>query len=204
LTDYIDDAVAIINPAGGPLPVTLKSFSAVLSGNSVVKLNWVTSMEINSKGYAVERSTDGRNFTAVATIDGAGNTASERAYSISDNILAVTAPIVYYRLRQTDFDGKGSVSKTITVRLKKSAHDFTVSPNPFNGYVNINIDWNKNENSTVKVFNMMGREVVSKNVQLIKGTNYVPVTELSALPAGNYIIQFNDGEKRIYKQITKQ
>jgi uncharacterized repeat protein (TIGR01451 family) len=204
LTNYVDDGIAIINPAGGPLPVTLKSFAVSLSGSSLVKVNWITTMELNCKGYEILRSTDGRNFVTVATIEGSGNTSSEHSYSASDNILAVTNDIVYYRLKQTDFDGKGSFSRTVSVRLKKSTADFTVSPNPFHNFVNINIEWNKNETANVKVFNMTGREIVSKNIPMIKGTNYVPIDELSALPAGSYVLQFNTGEKRVYKQIVKQ
>lgn len=200
---YVDDGVAYINPDGGPLPVTLKSFTASLNGNSV-KLNWATSMELNSKQYLIQRSTDGRMFTTVAVVDAAGNSSSEKAYSINDDVTAVTGAITYYRLNQVDLDGKSSYSKVISVRLKKGLSDFTVSPNPFRSYVNVNIDWSKNELTTVKVLNMTGRELVSKTVQMIKGTNYVQLDEVSKLPAGNYILQFNTGSERITKQLTKQ
>ncbi len=204
LVSFVDDATVVINPQGGPLPVTLKSFTASLATNSLVKVNWVTSMEINSKKYDIERSIDARLFNTVATISGGGNTSSEKSYSISDDVTAVTASIVYYRLKQVDFDGKASYSKVVSVKLKKGIKDFTVSPNPFRSYVNINIDWAKNETTAVKVFNMTGRELISKNIQMAKGTNYVSIIELAALPAGNYILQLNNADGRIYKQITKQ
>jgi hypothetical protein len=79
-----------------------------------------------------------------------------------------------------------------------------VSPNPFSSYVNISIDWSKTENTTVKVFSMSGREIVAKNVQMTKGTNYVAISELNALPVGSYIIKFNTAEGSIYKQVIKQ
>lgn len=203
-TPFVDDATAVINPEGGPLPVTLKSFAANLTAANVVKINWVTTMEINSKKYEIERSLDGKIFNSVTTIGGAGNSNIEHAYSINDNVSTVNASIIYYRLKQVDFDGKGSYSKVVSVKLKKGIKDFTVSPNPFHSYVNINIDWAKNENTIVKVFNIAGRELVSKNIEMTKGTNYVALSELSTLPSGNYIIQFNTADGRIYKQITKQ
>ncbi len=199
-----DDATAILEPLGGPLPVTLKTFFANLSGNNVVKINWATAMEINCSRYDIERSMDGKIFNTAATVAGNGNTSSERNYSINDNIAAVTSPVVYYRLQQVDMDGKKSYSKVVSVKLKKTTNDFTVSPNPFSSYININIEWNKNENTNVKVFSMAGRELVSKNVQMYKGTNYVALNELSFLPAGNYFIQLNTAEGRIFKQVTKQ
>ncbi|HMO60456.1 MAG TPA: T9SS type A sorting domain-containing protein [Ferruginibacter sp.] len=201
---YVDDGVAIINPVGGPLPVTLKSFAASLLGTSTVRLNWTTSMEINSKYYDIERSFDGRTFTKVAVVEGAGNTTNESRYNITEDITALNASTIYYRLKQVDYDGQFSYSKVIALRLKKSAGSLTVSPNPFNGYVNINIDWDKNERTAVKVFNMNGTELVYKTVQLAKGTNNIQLDELYKLPAGNYILQFNNGSERVYKQITKQ
>ena len=198
-----DDGTAILEPSGGPLPVTLKSFMARLLANNQVKLNWGTSMEINCSKYIIERSADGRIFTNAGSIAGSGNTNTDRNYTFNDDVTAITSGIVYYRLKQIDIDGRSSYSKIVSVRLKKSTNDFTVSPNPFSSYVNINIEWAKNETTFVKVFNMSGKELLSKNIQLYKGTNYVPLTELSSLPAGNYFIQFNTGEGRIFKQVTK-
>lgn len=199
-----DDGTAILEPQGGPLPVTLTAFFANLLTGNLVKLDWTTSMEINCSRYDIERSADGRLFVTVGSIAGNGNSSVAKSYSINDDVAGVTSSITYYRLKQVDFDGKKSYSKVIAVRLKKSNADFTVSPNPFTSHVNINLDWSKNEMSVIKVYNMTGRELVSKTVQLYKGTNYVPVNELSNLAAGNYIIQFNTSTGKIFKQITKQ
>jgi uncharacterized repeat protein (TIGR01451 family) len=199
-----DDGTAILEPLGGPLPVTLKSFLASLISNNLVKLNWATSMEINCKKYEVERSADGKIFTVVSTLAGNGNSSTEKNYTANDDVTSITSSIVYYRLKQTDADGKSSISKVISVRLQKATSSFTVSPNPFSSYVNISIDWTKTENTTVKVFSMSGKEMVAKNVQMTKGTNYVAINELNALPAGGYIIKFNTAEGSIYKQVIKQ
>ena len=199
-----DDGTAILEPQGGPLPVTLKTFLANLVSANLVKLNWVTTMEINCSRYDIERSFDGKMFSTISTVAGNGNTNVEKNYAINDDVTAVTGNIVYYRLKQVDFDGKKSYSKVVSVKLKKGTGDFTVSPNPFSSYVNINIDWTKNETSVVKVLSMSGKQLASKNVQLHKGTNYVALQELSSLPAGNYLLQFNTTEGSIFKQVTKQ
>jgi len=199
-----DDATAILEPLGGPLPVTLKNFLATLSSSNLTKLTWTTTMEINCKKYEIERSVDGRIFTLAGTVDGSGNTSIEHSYFFNDDIGAVKNNTVYYRLKQLDFDGRASYSKVLSLRLKIIANSFTVSPNPFSSYVNINLDWNKNETANVKVLSMNGKELVSKNIQLIKGTNYVSVNELSPLPSGMYIIQVNSNEGGVIKQVTKQ
>jgi len=203
-TKSTDDATAILEPMGGPLPVTLKNFLANLSSANTVKLSWTTTMEINCRSYSIERSIDGKIFTNAGTMDGSGNSSIEKNYSYSDDIASIKNNTVYYRLKQTDFDGRNSYSKIISVRLKTAATGFTVSPNPFSSHVNINIDWNKNEAANVKVISMNGKELVSKNIQFIKGTNYVSLNELSPLPAGMYIIQVNSNEGSLIKQVTKQ
>ena len=61
-----DDGTAILEPQGGPLPVTLISFLANLN-NQLVDVKWSTSMEINSSKYFIERSIDAINFNSIAT-----------------------------------------------------------------------------------------------------------------------------------------
>ena len=199
---FTDDGTAILEPLAGPLPVTLKSFTAILLRSNMIKLDWATLQEINCDRYEIERSTNGRTFSKTGTVKGHGFTSLDMYYTLNDDVTALTGNIVYYRLRQIDIDGKSSFSKVVSVRLKKST-DFTVSPNPFNSYVNINIDWKNNETTVLKVFTMSGTEVFSKNIKMSKGTNYVQLSELSTLTSGNYIIQFNSSEGKIFKQVSK-
>jgi len=197
-----DDGTAILEPLGGPLPITLKTFTATLQSNNMVQLAWSTLMEINCDRYEIERSIDGIQFSKTGTIAGHGYTHLDQYYKMTDDITGLKAGLVYYRLRQLDIDGKSSLSKVVSLRLKKSS-DFTISPNPFSSYVNINIDWAKSENTIIKIFSMSGREMFSKNIQMNKGTNYVQLSELSSFSAGNYLIQFTTTEGKIFKQVTK-
>ena len=204
LVDFVDDATAVINPAGGSLPVTLTSFSATLLADKKVKVVWSTSMEYNSKSFEIERSGDGVKFRTVATKSASGNSTSKITYSINDDIADVTSPIVYYRLKQIDVDGKTAFSKIVPVKLKKALGDFTVSPNPFISNLNINIVWDKNETTLVKVYNVTGAEVISKMVTMIRGYNYVAIDDLARVPSGSYIVQFMTAGGRIFKQVIKQ
>ncbi len=204
LVDFVDDATAVINPDGGSLPVTLTSFSASLLADKKVKVAWSTSMEYNSKSFEIERSSDGVKFKTVATKLANGNSTSKINYFINDDIADVTSPIVYYRLKQIDVDGKNAFSKIVPLKLKKTLGNFTISPNPFNNNVNINIEWDKNETTVVKVFNVTGAQVLSKSVTMIKGYNYIAIDELSQVPSGSYIVQFITANGKLLKQIVKQ
>ncbi|MDB5277912.1 MAG: hypothetical protein JWR61_2867 [Ferruginibacter sp.] len=200
---YSDDATAIINPAS-VLPVTLTFFTAELSPNKQVKLTWNTSMELNSQSFTVERSTNGASFKAVATKPAAGNSSTPLTYFTTDDVSAVTAPFAYYRLLQTDINGRLAASKVVAVRLSKTSGAFNVSPNPFRNTAHISIDWDKNETTVVKVFSVTGTTVVVKSIAMKKGTNYFVLDELAALPSGNYIVEFTTASGKLNRQIIKQ
>ncbi|MEO8764662.1 MAG: T9SS type A sorting domain-containing protein [Ginsengibacter sp.] len=202
--DFVDDGTAIINPDNGPLPVTMVSFNASLFQDNKVRLDWSTSMEINCSKYKIERSFDGNVFSEVASVAGSGTTSLFHAYSATDDISAATGSVVYYRIKQLDIDGKGSYSKILPVKLKAGSRQITISPNPFNSYLNINMEWNRSEVIAAKVINVQGKEVAVKNIQMNKGLNYISMDELSKLPAGNYFIQFVSGAERFTQKITKQ
>jgi len=204
LIDYVDDATGSMSPPPVLLPVVLTSFTAILQSTKQVKVTWSTSMEVNSSKYEVERSVDGINYQVVATKAAAGNSSIKLIYTIIDNVTALTAPVVYYRLKQIDIDGQKSRSKVASVRLKKIIGNFSVSPNPFSNNVNINIEWNKNENTVVRVFNILGKEIISKNVTMINGYNNVIIDELERVIPGTYIIQFNTATEKLIKQVIKQ
>jgi uncharacterized repeat protein (TIGR01451 family) len=205
LVDYVDDGTASLNGGAeaGPLPVTLTSFTASLVSPSQVKVSWSTSMEINSSKFEVERSTDGVAFNAVATKAGSGNSNLQTDYSLNDDVTAINNAVVYYRLKQFDIDGKASISKIVSVRLKKTTGAFSVSPNPFRNTANISIDWDKNETTVVKVFSVTGTAVVAKSIAMKKGTNYFVLDELSKLPSGNYIVEFTTASGKLTRQIIK-
>lgn len=197
-----DDGTAILEPLASPVPVTLKSFTAVLLRSTSVKVDWNTLQELNCERYEIERSIDGKTFTKVGSVRGHGFTSLDLYYTFTDDIAGISSSIVYYRLRQVDIDGFSSFSKVVSVRVKGNA-DFTASPNPFSSYININIDWTSTENTVLKIYTMSGREVFSKNIKMNKGINYIQLNELSGLPSGNYLVQFNGADGRVYKQVSK-
>ena len=61
------------------------------------------------------------------------------SYSSIDNLFSPVGIIVYYRLKQIDLDGKGSYSKIVTLKTKRSEKNLLISPNPFKSYLNVNL-----------------------------------------------------------------
>jgi uncharacterized repeat protein (TIGR01451 family) len=204
--DFVDDGTAIINPDAGPLPlpVTLLSLNAYLMQDNKVKIDWSTSMEINCDKFNIERSYDGNLFSTVSVVAGNGTSFLKHSYSILDDISAATGAIVYYRLKQIDIDGKATYSKVLAVKLKKSNRQIAISPNPFSSYLNINAEWNRTEAAAARVINAEGKEVISKNIKMNKGLNYILIDEVSKLAAGNYFIEIISNTERFTVKVTKQ
>lgn len=201
---FVDDGTSIINPDFGPLPITMDSFNGILMQGGKVKLDWSTSMEINCKGYIVERSFDGNLFLEIDSVAGNGTTSKIHFYSAFDDVSAVIGEEVYYRIKQFDVDGNTSYSKIIRVQIANENSRVIISPNPFKNNLNISVSWNKIENMKIRIVNVLGREVFSKNVVTNKGLNYIGLDALSKLAAGNYFVQFISGSQTIAREITKQ
>ncbi|PKR80526.1 hypothetical protein CW751_09125 [Brumimicrobium salinarum] len=92
-----------------PLPIELISFSADESAfKNQVDLNWSTASEKNNDFFTLEKSTNGKDWELLKTLNGAGNSTHTLKYRWTDQ--SPYSGISYYRLKQTDFDGKFSYS----------------------------------------------------------------------------------------------
>jgi hypothetical protein len=125
-----------------PLPIELLSFDAKLK-DDIVELTWTTASEINNDYFTIEKTKDGKTFEQVATIKGAG-TSNEviNYFAIDENPYQY---ISYYRLKQTDFDGKYKYSDLVSVnnphKYNYNNNGLIVYPNPSkskNFYIKIN------------------------------------------------------------------
>ena len=86
-----------------PLPIELISFDGYADGEVNV-LNWSTASERNNDYFTIERSEFGMKWQEIGKIDGAGNSSVEIKYEFIDQEPLVSTS--YYRLKQTDYDGK--------------------------------------------------------------------------------------------------
>jgi hypothetical protein len=96
-----------------------------------VQLGWLTASEENSSHFEVERSSDGRNFTTLATVNAQGNSSSPVTYAEAD--MSPLSATSYYRLRMVDLDGTFSYSKTVAVSSASAGLQVRAYPNPSKG-----------------------------------------------------------------------
>ena len=141
-------------------PIELTSFNATNRAQDVL-LRWTTATEINNDYFTLERSTDTENWTIIGTVDGAGNSNTSLNYRFVDDE-APNGGIVYYRLKQTDFDGKFEYSDIIDVNRSNSNNvELTVSPVPSTGIINLNSNQTFG-NSRIIIIDNAGNKVYDK------------------------------------------
>lgn len=198
-TTDIDEQVRFSSPYMGadeipshPLPVTLVSFTAKNNKGDVL-LKWVTASEINNKGFFVERSLDGKSFTDIAFVKGAGNTIQVMQYSLTDAsaFIKSSAQTLYYRLRQVDLNGKQSISPIAIVQQEElnEGNDLQVYPNPFTNNINIKLHADVASQVALVVFDLSGRPVLNKTFDVVAGSNVLKLAEMEQLNQGVYFIR---------------
>lgn len=111
------------------LPVTLINFDASVNDNNQVELAWATAEEIGNSFFSIERSADGVEFEIIGTREGAGNSNSIVEYQFID--IHPLKGQVFYRLRQTDFNGEFEHSgiRRVFVDTEETI-EYRVYPNP--------------------------------------------------------------------------
>ncbi|MDE3250059.1 MAG: T9SS type A sorting domain-containing protein [Bacteroidota bacterium] len=172
--------------AGGALPLTFLSFTAIAKSN-IVWLEWKTANEINTKDFVVQRSADGNSWFDIGTVEAGGQNAAVLRYSYADN--APAAGQNYYRLLQRDKDGQFSYSKIQSITVNGQGTDFRVLVNPVNGKT---LELQTSVASIARIYNLQG--IVLKQVQLSGGRNTIDVSGLAAgsysISTGNQVQQF--------------
>ncbi len=182
------------------LPVKLLSFNGITKNSDVI-LKWVTVSEINNKGFEVERSFDAKIFKTIGFVKGAGNSNATINYNLLDAGVLNNSPLVYYRLKQIDFDGTISYSQIIRISVNgESKNSVAVFPNPFTNDFNISFVSNVEGNITYDILDIQGKVIVSKNEFVVQGSNTIVIDNCNNFNNGIYFVRFNiNGETQVMK-----
>lgn len=179
-----NNIISIGTLIGNPLPIELLNFSANKVGEDV-QLNWTTTSEINNNYFTVERSKDGISFEKVLQVKGAKNSNSVLNYSAMDD--KPYEGISYYRLKQTDMNGKFVYENMVEVNFKK-LFNATMYPNPFSTSLTMMInDTSQTTHYTICIYNAQGEEVTNTIVN-----KQLTVFETGNLSSGVYFYKMLD------------
>lgn len=170
------------------LPIELTFFRVEPTGSNVV-LKWQTASEENNDFFTIERSVDARQYEVVAIMKGAGTSFSSTDYAFPD-----TNPVFgtsYYRLKQTDFDGRYEYFGPIPVFFTQvDASLIKVFPNPVKPGQSVEVitGADNNEPVGVRVLDLQGkmlyRSRASGSVSSVLLPNFSPGIYLVEVTAG--------------------
>lgn len=158
-----------ISCGASSLPITL-IFFMVKQEDEKIMLSWETASEINNDCFTVERSKENGFFEKILDVDGAGNSSQQLFYETADE--DPVDGVSYYRLRQTDYDGRYSFSRTVEVNIdRKSATG--ISPNPLTNdqEVLLSYESSHDEQISIRIRDALGITVCTLSRQTTKGVN---------------------------------
>ncbi len=184
-----------------PLPVTWLYFEGENAGTDHI-LRWATASEQDNDYFRLERSFDATHWITIAEVEGAGNSTTASTYSYIDT--NVPFGIVYYRLRQVDFQGEFDFAPHV-ISLKRDTSDdeldFLIYPNPtITGTVQFRMSKAFDTRLKVSIFDMSGKLLKQEYVQVDGQGTSAPI-ECDFDP-GIYLFRVSTNDKMLAKPLV--
>ena len=163
--DNISVTIYFTDPS--TLPVSLVNFSAK-KNNGSININWTTDDEAGLNNYEVQRSSDGRNFSNIQSVQ-SRNSVSRTSYSATDS--KPLNGIGYYRLKMVEVVGGATYSKIVTVQFA-TGNLITIYSTLWKKGTTLNISNPNNEKLTAHFFNSAGQHIgISTTISSALPTN---------------------------------
>ncbi len=184
-----------------PLPVELLFFDAQKNKNGSVLCSWSTASEINCDFFVVEAATKislngNLEFNEIGTVKGAGNSTNSINYSLTD--YAAYTGVVYYRLKQVDFDGAIQYSSVVAINFNHASGEnnlVSVAPNPVTINSEVAIYSEFEQAVSISLNDPAGRVVLKQNYILHEGINSIKIFENSLPSSGFYFLSMESTSK---------
>ncbi len=182
------------------LSVQLLYFKGKYEQNTAL-LEWSSANEINNESFIVERSRYENNFEPVGEVKGAGNSTVEKNYSFIDKYPFPGTN--YYRLKQVDYDGNFSYSKTISITTSDKRHTINIYPVPSDKELNCEFYSSENFLVDIAVTDVLGNTILRKDLKAKQGMNKEKI-DIEILSPGIYFLKIYDGIKQEQMELIKQ
>lgn len=171
-------------PSGGPLPLkTGFDLSAQLKDGQIT-IVWSDFNRLVNSSYDIEKSIDGVNFNALATV----LATNDLRYNYADNIISSNNTQLYYRIKITGKDGTTLYSDVIAIKLSV-ANNVKAWPNPFVKSINLSYNSTVSAFTQIQLTDIAGRIIKNYSFDFKKGINQVNLEGISNLVSGNYFVR---------------
>jgi hypothetical protein len=185
-TGFSSFQTAASSSQANALPIKLVYLKADPIDNSYIKVSWQTSLEIDNKGFEIQRSDDAINFNTIGWVNGNGNSSSPLSYDFDDLNVAANKTY-YYRLNQIDFSGSSEMTHIVSAKISDN-EAFNVSdfiPNPTLGSTKLIVNSSSDTNIKVKFYSQLGQEIQTSNYDIKVGSNNL-IFDLDGLADATY------------------
>jgi photosystem II stability/assembly factor-like uncharacterized protein len=178
------------------LPLEWMSFTAEVSDQQEVHLDWTTAHEFNNDGFTIQRSLDGHEFINIDFAEAKNKPLNQ--YTLIDTDLPYYDGTLFYRILQTDRDGSQSYSEVRRVYLRSIEEELGIWPNPISDEVNLSVI----NAGHLQIFNSGGHLIWSQDIQP-KQIHRIPSSDW--LPGSYYFIFLGSkSRERIQRTVIKQ
>jgi hypothetical protein len=169
-----------------PLPVYLREFGAKAEGKTAL-LAWVTTSEVNSDHFDIERSATGKSWDKIGSVPTRNQNEGTSSYAYTDQDPG--AGLLYYRLKMVDFDGTFAYSRIEPLQFGKDP-EMVVFPNPVETGRQLQLLPGGSQAGKITVYDMTSKQVFESEVSAGKAN-------LQSLPTGRYIlrVRLKDGSE---------
>lgn len=188
LTDYLCyQAISCL------LPLRWLSFEAECREEGVV-LTWETADEKNNAFFTVEKSKNGEDWEVLGRV-------STKKVLQAENFYRFVWPErpaqrLYFRVRQTDYDGKFTFTPVQTVHCGLEEKDLQVFPNPTQSILNIS---GLQAGEYIYLQNLLGETLQKTRVTK---SNYT--LRLEGLPVGLYLLVVEGAQRKVCRRVVKE
>jgi len=186
-SDPADSSVTdlyVVDGIFSPLPVNLLDFTVSPKGADAL-LKWSTSQEINSRNFTIQSSNDAQHWNDIGTVSAMGNSSTQTNYSFIDaGVMNSGKSIVYYRLAETDIDGKMTYSNIVQLKINNTDKwNVQLYSNPIHDKVKLMLTGIQGS-AVISINNINGQSLYETQIQNQNGFMTLPVN----LRGGIYLL----------------
>jgi len=165
--------IVFFEEPSGHTPVSFAGFTAQITSENNVKINWTTLSETGMLGFYLYRANSEELDQAgqVSTLIPAHNSSQTQNYSFTDLEITQSGDY-YYWLSCVELDGQTAYHGPCHILVNQSQDPQTPSlplvtellnpwPNPFNPDTNIPFSLHKDEGVTLEIYNLRGQKITT-------------------------------------------
>lgn len=171
--------------AGGPLPASLKNYTATLRGGKVY-VEWTTTAENNTAQFVLEKANANMQYQQVASVAAAGVSSADKKYVLVDEQPSKGANL--YRLALINLDGRKEYFDVKRISLPDVGGSTVNIPGPVRGMMSVYVNVDRTQNVSIVVHDINGKTIHRVNKLFTPGLSESKVN-MSAAPAGTYFVK---------------